>query len=176
VSAVVFSAWGWPILTVTNFAEAAQPSAVCYIDVHNTQDPGLWAAKSGEGTGTSKAGTIVCVGAVDGRQLSAERGTFAWRWGYGSEGSGPLTGSSCISGRTTGSWDVSLPMADGTTMALTGPMTGQWTGTMFTVRGQLGQHAAEGIGEVRFDPDHLDEDCVTKPVRHYSDTIQVAVS
>jgi hypothetical protein len=61
-------------------------------------------------------------------------------------------------------------------MALTGPMTGQWTGTMFTVRGRLGRHAAEGIGQVRFDPDHLDEDCVSKPVRHYSDTIQVAVS
>jgi len=175
-SAVVLSVSGWPILTVAKVAQAAQPSAVCHIDVHNTQDPGLRATRSDEGTGTSRAGTIVCVGAVDGQQLSAEPGTFAWRWRYGGEESDPLRGSSCITGRTTGSWDVTLALADGTPLALTGPMTGQWTGTIFTVRGQLGRHAAEGIGQVRFDSDHLDEDCVTKPVRHYSDTIQVAVS
>ena len=173
--AVVFSVPGWPILTVADVAEAAQPSAVCHIEVHNTADPGLWATEPTEGTITSRAGTIVCLGALDGQQLSPDPGTFALRWSYGGEGSG-LGGSNCISGRVTGSWDVTLPMADGTTMALTGPTTSEWAGTVFRVGGQFGRHAVDGIGQVRLDPDHLDEDCVTKPVRHWIDTVQVAVS
>lgn len=64
-------------------------------------------------------------------------------------------------------------MADGTTKLLTGDVTMEWRGLTWSGGGRLAGHAATHLGEVRGDPHHLDEDCVTKPIRHWIDTGQI---
>jgi hypothetical protein len=72
-------------------------------------------------------------------------------------------------------------MADGTTLSLAGPVEIVYAGVNFTVSGQLGQHAVQGIGETTSDPDRdpvvePDVSCFTTPFRYSMELGQVVVS
>jgi hypothetical protein len=117
---------------------------------------------------------------MEGRRVSAEAGTLSWRLRYGAEG--PLHASNCIYGRAVGSWEASLPMADGTTMSVTGPVEFVYNAVVLAkLHGELGRHTVEGILEVRNDPDRdpVVEDnvgCLTTLARYDIHTGQVVVS
>lgn len=173
--ASLFLAAIWAVLGPPTPARAAEAPGVCHFEIRNTAEPGWWAGRSTEGTVTSAGGTIVCTGMLDGRRVATEAGTFGWRLRYGSEGSGPLSGGSCIHGRATGTWEAAVPLADGSTVLLAGPVATEWFGVAFTYRGHLGRHPVEGVGEARSDPDHLNEDCLSNAFQHYIDTGQFRV-
>jgi hypothetical protein len=152
VSAVFFSIMAWSIVAAPPAADAADTPAICHFELHDTADPGFWTAEPTQGTLTSTAGAIICTGIVGGRPVLAEPGTLSWRMSYG--GDGVLDESNCVYGRAAGSWDASLPMADGTSMSLTGPVEIVWNAVVaWTVGGRLGQHAVQGIGESTSDPE-----------------------
>lgn len=179
VSAVFFSVVAWSALAPPTAAHAADTPAVCHFELHDTEDPGLWAVEPTQGTITSTAGTIICTGTIEGRQVSAETGTLSWRLRYGNEG--PLPESNCLYGQAAGSWEASLPMADGTTMGLIGPVEIVYAGVNFTVSGRFDQHTVRGIGETTSDPDRdpvvePDVSCFTTAFRYSIEIGQVVVS
>jgi hypothetical protein len=179
VSVFFSSVLAWSALAPVIGASATETPAVCHFEVHDTEDPGLWAVEPTQGTITSTRGTIICTGVIEGRQVSAEAGTLSWRLRYGGEG--PLDAANCLYGRAAGSWEASLPMADGTTLRLTGPVEIVYAGVNFAVSGQLGTRAVQGIGETTSDPDRdpvvePDVSCVTTPFRYSIEIGQVVVS
>jgi hypothetical protein len=147
-------------------ARAAEPKgapALCSFDVHDTASPGWFVTPS---RGTSQGiGTITCDGALHGKQLTGGPGHLEWSYSYGSSDV-PAGGNRCGLSGGSGTWQANLPTIDGSALALTGPwsFTGNAAGQL---HGQLGGHPVD-MGWVAFsEPDHVDEDCVTKPVRHF---------
>ena len=160
-------------------AAAAEPPAVCHVEVHATATPGVWATRPTEGsTSQSKPGTISCAGVLNGRRLSSQPGVFSMAFSFGSTGPGPapVKDTDCFHGWTSGQWSASIPTVDGGTVELGGPFGGAWTGLTWRADGRLGEHTVTAVGQTRGDPDHPDEDCVTSAFEHFIDTGQLAVS
>jgi hypothetical protein len=169
---------GLSSLTTQGAAQAAEPQAVCHIEVHATANPGLWATRPAEGsTSESRPGTILCTGAINGRRLSTGAGSFSMTFSFGSTGPGPapIKDTDCFHGWTTGQWRASVPTVDGGTVDLHGPFGGAWTGLVWRADGRLGTHSVVAVGQTRGDPDHPEEDCVTRAFEHFIDTGQLVI-
>lgn len=155
----------WSLLSGLTPLRAVVSGSVCHFETTMTTDSEFWAAKSTAGSAYSDGpGTIRCLGALDGGPLAAASGEFTWRVRFS---------GSCIAGSSRGSWDLSLPMADGTRKLLTGALNGEWRGLTYIGNGRLASHEATVLGETRSDPRHPDEDCTTKPIRHWIDNGQI---
>jgi hypothetical protein len=152
-----------PLMAVARAAEPGRAPALCTFDVHDTASPG-WVVTPTRGT-SHGLGTITCVGALDGKQLTGGPAHFEWWYSYGSSDV-PAGGNRCGLVGGAGTWQANLPTIDGSALALTGPwsFTGNVAGEL---HGQLGGFAVEMVWETLSEPDHLDEDCVTKPTRHF---------
>lgn len=162
-----WSILAWSMLGGLTPLSAADSGSVCHFETPMTTDSEFWATKRTTGTAYSAApGTVTCLGVLDGGQFAAEPGVFTWRVRFS---------GTCYAGSSTGSWDLSLPMADGTRKLLTGDLAGDWRGLTWTGSGRLAGHEATGVAETRSDPHHLDEDCTTKPIRHWIDNGQIVL-
>jgi hypothetical protein len=162
----------------TQAADAAEPAAVCHVEVHATATPGLWATHPTEGsTSQSKPGTITCTGVIGGRTLSSDVGSFNMAFSFASTGPGPspVKDTDCFHGWTTGEWSASVPTADGGTVDLAGLFSGAWAGLAWRADGRLGEHPVKALGETRGDPDYSNEDCVTTAFEHFIDTGQLVI-
>jgi len=105
---------------------------------------------------------MTCVGTLAGKQLAGGPGHFEWTYSYGSV---DQAFGGCVLTHGNGNWEANLPTADGSALALTGPWS--WVGgTGGELRGQLGGIPVEMAWELFSEPDHSDEDCVSKPVSH----------
>jgi hypothetical protein len=159
-------------------AEAAEPAAICQVEVYATANPGVWATRPTEGsTSQSKPGTITCTGAIGGRQLSTEVGslTMAFSFGSGGPGPAPVKDTDCFHGWTAGQWKASVPTVDGGTIDVAGVFSGAWAGLTWRADGRLGEHPVKAVGETRGDPDYPNEDCVTTAFQHFIDTGQLVI-
>jgi hypothetical protein len=108
---------------------------------------------------------MTCIGALDGKQLAGGPGHFESWYSYGPSDV-PVGGNTCALAAGSGTWQADLPTVGGSAVALTGPWS--WTGNMAGgLHGQLGGHPVEMAWQARPEPDHLDEDCVTKPASHF---------
>lgn len=142
--------------------EVGRAPALCSFDVHDTASPG-WLITPTQGKAYA-TGTMTCTGVVDGKQLTGGPGQFRWWYSYGSSDV-LLGGNTCALAGGSGTWEVNLPTVEGPALALTGPFA--WMGSSVgKVHGRLGGLPVEMVYEAYTDPDHLDEDCVTKPASH----------
>ncbi|HEY3241551.1 MAG TPA: hypothetical protein VGL92_18465 [Acidimicrobiia bacterium] len=147
-SAVVW--WAWPAAAGAEAAGEATSQAICQFEVHDRVDSSFEPFDSGQGTLTSRAGTIACTGVIARRPVSDAAGTLRWRLRYG--GGDPLDGGNCVYGRATGSWEASLPMRDGSRMLLTGPVEVAWNAAaVWKLSGRFGGHGVHGAGVSRSD-------------------------
>ena len=177
-TAIAMIVLGAACLTPQAAAGAAETPAVCHVEVHAAANPGLWANRPAEGsTSETKPGTVTCTGAIRGQRLAAAPGAFSMTFSFGSNGVGPSPArdTDCFHGWTTGQWKASIPTADGGTVDLGGPFSGAWTGLVWRAGGRLGDQTVTAVGETRGDPDHSDEDCVTKAFTHFIDTGQLVI-
>jgi hypothetical protein len=91
--------------------------------------------------------------------LAVKPGRFTWFYTYGSADV-PTGGNTCALAGGHGTWEVTLPAWDGTSIALTGPWT--WTGTFDReAHGHLGSHPVEMLLEtIEQNPERPNQDCV----------------
>lgn len=164
-AALVIMVSGLLVLPTAAVARAAGPGrapAVCTLDVHDTASPG-WLLTPSQGTSHAN-GTMTCVGVLDGKQLAGGPGPFEWWYSYGSSDV-PAGGNTCLLAGGAGTWQVSLPTMDGAALALAGDF--RWVGSQGgEAHGQLGGLHMQIVWEALPEPDHLDENCVTKPASH----------
>lgn len=164
-------------MTLQGGAASAGPSntaAVCRFEVHEVASPGFSSAPGGGVSRTDPPGVITCVGVIEGRRLSGVPGTIFYEYHFGTAmPAKAMGGDSCIvfSGLAENT-TVTLPMADGSDMRLVGILEAAGTAA-----GGVGRIAAgNAVGnfglEFRGEPDHLEEDCVTKPIQHFITTGQ----
>jgi hypothetical protein len=152
--APVGGAWGIPF--------PGDPPVLCSFELHDTATPG-WSITPSRGT-ASAAGTMSCNGVVKGAHLSGEPGPFTARYLYDS--AGVTGGNTCALAGGRGTWEVQLPTAGGGSLDLTGTFT--WVGTQVgRMDGDLGRLPVTMGYEAYPEPNHPDEDCVTKPVSHF---------
>jgi hypothetical protein len=154
---------GLPLAAVARAAEPGRAPALCTVETHDTASPG-WLITPSQGTAHG-LGTLTCVGALHGKQLTGGPGRFEWWYSYESSDV-PGGVNNCVVAGGHGTWQVNLPSVDGSPLALTGAF--RWVGSAANeLHGQLGGLPVEMAWEALSEPDHLDEDCVTKPASHY---------
>jgi hypothetical protein len=102
------------------------------------------------------------MGTLDGKQLAGKPGPFTWLYSYDSSDV-PAGGNTCALAGGHGSWQVSLPTTDGTSMDLAGPFT--WIGTLHREsHGPFGNHPVEMLYVTAYPgPGHATQDCITNP-------------
>ncbi len=147
-------AWGIPF-------PGSAPPAVCSFELHDTATPG-WTMTPSHGTAVA-AGTMSCTGVVNGARLTGEPGPFRTRYLYDS--AQVPGGNTCALAGGNGTWAVELP-ADRGPLRLAGTFT--WEGTLAgTMTGDLGRLPVTLGYEAHPEPDHADEECVTKAASHF---------
>jgi hypothetical protein len=138
---------------------ADPPPAVCAVRIDDAPFPG-WKLTPSEGY-SHGYGTITCVGSLDGRRLAVKPGRLNWFYTYGPNDV-PTGANTCALAGGHGTWEVTLPAWDGTSIALAGPWT--WTGTLSRVaHGHLGHHPVEMLLQTidqEPEPDHPNPDCI----------------
>jgi hypothetical protein len=151
-----------PPASAIDAPEVGRPSAVCSWEVLDKVSPG-WTINSSRGVAHAD-GFMDCVGAVDGRALAGQPGSFAWDYTY--DASDVLAGgNTCLHAGAHGKWAVDRPMADGATLSLRGPWSWIAAGTLVEAHGRFGAHPVEMLMPVTYLPaDHLlDQNCIDKP-------------
>lgn len=68
---------------------------------------------------------------------------------------------------------MTLPLAGGDVMTLTGTFTARGIGPVALTLGNLGDIEFSALVQFRPHPDHLDENCVLKPLNHFIATAQM---
>jgi hypothetical protein len=165
VVCLAVAAWS---LTVAAPVVGSAPPAVCQLQARIEANEGFWAAKRTETVMRSVSGFIVCAGFVNGREVLAQPVPFAQVFTN-------APGGNCAHGTGTGTWEFVLPMADGTSLPVSGSQEGGWASPSYWATGTFNGQAVRGGGVVRTDPDYSGENCVTEPLRHWFDIGQLLV-
>jgi len=149
--------------------EAGDTRAVCRFETHETTtEGGNWVTPGHARNETLQPGTIDCLGTVAGRQLAEHSGTISYWYIGGTQPPGSTVGGeNCVAWGGHGELTVSLPLADGSLMTLVGKFTARGLGMAGLTLGRLGNTEFVALAEFRPEPDHLDEDCVRKPLNHF---------
>ena len=151
-----------PLAAIARAAQEGDSPAFCTFEVHDTFSGYMITPSRGTGHGI---GTMTCLGTLHGKQLTGGPGHFEWSHSYGSSDV-PVGGNTCAFLGGKGTWEAHLPTAGGPTLVLTGPWAFIGTGAVGEIHGQLGGAPVEMVFETYVEPDHLDENCVTTPVKH----------
>ena len=155
-------------------AGPSNTAAVCTFEAHEVASPGFSSAPGGGVSRTDPPGVITCVGVIEGRRLSGDSGTIFYEYHFGTAlPAQAMGGDSCIlfSGLAENT-TVTLPMAEGGDIRLVGVLEAAGTAAGGVGRIAAGNAVGNFVLEFRSEPDHLDEDCVTKPIQHFITTGQ----
>ncbi len=138
-----------PAAAAENPKQVGRTAALCSGEVEETADPGFWLITPGEIT-ISGVGTMTCVGTVDGKRLTGQPGPMAYRGSYDGRMAGmsaPLVGDTCLAGSGSGTWEATLPTADGSALAYGGAFDFEYVFTFSVLHGALGTlPARNGLG------------------------------
>jgi hypothetical protein len=174
VVALGFTLTAWLMAPVSP-ASAEGDLAVCTFEAHESANPGWWMATPTHGHGGADGAPITCSGTVGGKAAGPGPGVISYGYTYGADQTVVPGGDNCATTAAHGTWTATLP-AGGSTVTLTGPFVVVAVGGVAgRVSGRLGTADVDGTVEARPDPDHLDEDCVNKPLRHFIATAQVVL-
>jgi hypothetical protein len=144
---------------------AEQTAAVCNFVRHDTAKPGFENSPSkGRASGT---GVLRCGGQIGGQQLSGEPGSLTVDYSYGTGAISGPEGDTCMFGSGSGVASVVLPLLGGKTLSLEGPFKFVTVGLTGKVEGNLGENTFTAMEVFPLEPDHLDENCTTKPLVHF---------
>lgn len=157
----------WSMMAIPP-AVGAAPVAVCHLQARMEADAGFSLTEPTETDIRSVAGSIVCAGFVNGREVLAQPVAFT-------ELFRTRPRSTCTHGSGSGSWQFQVPLADGTSMPVSGAQEGGWATPGFWVTGTFNGQTVRVAGVVRSDPEYSNEDCVREPLRHWFDIGQVVV-
>ncbi len=163
------------LLSLTGAAFVPQPlayaapvsTASCFVaGAERALPPGLSLTPSQQQV-RNRGLSIVCAGRLAGRELDPfGAGVFdadvttGTRPGLGSTGT-------CLTDGGEGHVTVRLPTMDGGTLQLDGPATYVSVGAENFMEGYLGPYHYVSFVQSMPDLNHLDENCVTKPVQHW---------
>jgi hypothetical protein len=154
-------------------AGPSNTAAVCSFEVHEVASPGFSSAPGGGVSRTDPPGVITCVGVIEGRRLSGHSGTIFYEYHLGTAmPAQAMGGDSCVVFSGLADTTVTLPTADGGDIRLVGILEAAGTAAGGVGRITAGKAAGNFVLEFRAEPDHLDEDCVTKPIQHFITTGQ----
>lgn len=158
-----------PVSAAEDPKQVGRTAALSSGEVEETADPGFWLITPGEIT-ISGVGSMTCVGTVDGKRLTGQPGPMAYRGSYDGRMAGmsaPLVGDTCLAGSGSGTWEATLPTADGSALAYGGAFDFEYVFTFSVLHGALGPFQLEMVWVYYPNPEKWspDEDCVRKPFR-----------
>lgn len=146
---------------------AATSQALCIVSAHEVLDPPITLAP--EPVHLTGNGTITCTGRLGEKTLDGRPGTAAWEVDTGLGIFGIHNISDCIADTGVGQMMLRLTASDGTPIELSGAFN--YGGSTFGwMSGSVGDFELTSLTASGLEPDHLEENCVTVPMRHYSTT------
>jgi hypothetical protein len=174
LAAVPTVVMGLAALPGTPALAAGDTATTCAYVRHDTAEPGFGSTDTrGRGVGS---GEIRCVGVVSGEELSGEPGVVTFDYSYGTGPTSKPQGDNCQYSSGSGIMTVELPLSSGKKISVSGPNSWVAVGLAGEVHGMLGDSQLVGVEQFALEPDHLEENCVTEPIRHFIAFGQVVLS